>query len=130
MDPEFLQFYSAYPRHEARKDAYKAWQQTKDVRPPLPELLDAIKRAIVGNNWTPDRKQFVPLPATWLRGERWTDEFEVNLPTAQQIEQASRHWSETAAGIEAKGKELGMRPDQFEHFPAFKSAVMAAAREH
>jgi len=45
----------------------------------------------------------------------------------------SQMWStknrgtETASGIEAKGKELGIFPDQFPSFPHFKTAVMRAA---
>jgi len=33
-------------------------------------------------------------------------------------------WHETASGIEAKGKELGLEPSQFDHWQAFKVAVM------
>jgi hypothetical protein len=33
-------------------------------------------------------------------------------------------WHETASGIEAKGKELGITPNQFASWPEFKQAVM------
>jgi hypothetical protein len=33
-------------------------------------------------------------------------------------------WHETASGIEAKGKELGLDPSQFKTFPEFRAAVM------
>ena len=36
-------------------------------------------------------------------------------------------WHETASGIEAKGKELGIDPADFESFPHFKIAIMRAA---
>jgi len=66
----FDNFWLLYPRHEAKKDASKAWSQT-----PTADHLTAMT-AIV--NW---RRIFllrethhIPLAATWLRGERYFDE--------------------------------------------------------
>lgn len=36
-------------------------------------------------------------------------------------------WKKTSTGIEAKGKELGLKPSDFEHFPAFKAEVFKRA---
>lgn len=68
----FLGFYNRYPRREARKDAEKAWGQMRIT----PETEDAIHAAL---DWQiplyeQREKHFIPLPATYLRGERWTDE--------------------------------------------------------
>jgi hypothetical protein len=68
----FLGFYNRYPRKEARKDAEKAWGQAKVT----PEIEDAIHKAL---DWQiplyeQREKHFIPLPASYLRGERWTDE--------------------------------------------------------
>ena len=66
----FDNFWLLYPRHEARKDASKAWSQT-----PPQDHLTAIE-AIV--NWRRifllRETQHIPLAATWLRGERYFDE--------------------------------------------------------
>ena len=64
--------------------------------------------------------QFIPYPATWLRGERWEDELVVVLPDVVN----EKPWHETASGIEAKGRELGLDPSQFDTWPAFKVAVL------
>lgn len=69
-DGEFTDFYAAYPRKEARRDAARAWTQTAAARPPLAELLATIGRQRPG--WTDPK--YIPLPATWLRGHRWLDE--------------------------------------------------------
>ena len=79
---EFSAFWAAYPRREARKDALKAWQQTAAVRPPVAEIIRVIRVAIRVLDWTPDRRRFIPLPATWLRGERWNDELEAPIATS------------------------------------------------
>lgn len=67
----FEQFYASYPRREARKDAEKAWRQVNGDK-----HINAILAAL---QWqVPDymsrERHFRPLPATYLRGERWTDE--------------------------------------------------------
>jgi hypothetical protein len=95
--PEFLCFYETYPRHESKRDAWKAWGQTTKSRPPTDELVAILRRQIISNNWIPERREFTPLPATYLRGERWTDEIKL-METAQtrmQVEDKLRHKIET-----------------------------------
>ena len=120
---DFDQFWAAYPKKVAKADARKAWAQTKDLRPALPVLLNAIQANCKTESWMKQGGTFIPYPATWLRGERWDDELEVKLPDVVN----EKPWHETATGIEAKGKELGIDPADFESFPHFKIAVMRAA---
>jgi hypothetical protein len=119
----FDEFWKAYPKKVAKADARKAWLQTKDVRPELTYLLSAIQAHCKTEQWMRNAGAFIPYPATWLRGERWDDELEVKLPDVVN----ERPWHETASGIEAKGRELGLDPSQFDSFPAFKVAVMRQA---
>ena len=65
----FELFYSAYPRKQAKKDAQKAWKQIKN--PPLEMMLSTLAWQKKTKQW---QDGFIPLPATWLRGERWLDE--------------------------------------------------------
>lgn len=53
--------------------------QTEKIRPPLPELLKAVYAARASKGWRKEDGEFIPHPATWLRGERWEDQHEVNL---------------------------------------------------
>lgn len=68
--PSFEDFWVLYPRHEAKKDARKAWERVDAAR--HVEILTALAA------WRPyllaRESSFIPLPATWLRGERWEDE--------------------------------------------------------
>ena len=120
---EFEEFWKHYPRKVAKADARKAWQQTKNVRPELTMLISAIKAHCKTEQWMRNSGAFIPYPATWLRGERWEDELTIVLPDVVN----EKPWHETASGIEAKGKELGLDPSQFDSFPAFKVAVMRQA---
>jgi hypothetical protein len=119
----FDEFWENYPKKVAKADARKAWQQTKNVRPELTMLISAIKAHCKTEQWMRNSGAFIPYPATWLRGERWEDELTIVLPDVVN----EKPWHETASGIEAKGKELGLDPFQFDSFPAFKVAVMRQA---
>ena len=120
---DFEEFWKVWPKRCAKADARKAWAQTKDIRPELTNLLNAVKAACKTEAWMKDGGKYIPHPATWLRGERWEDELEVKLPNVIN----DKLWHDTATGIELKGKELGLDPSQFESFPHFKVAVMRAA---
>lgn len=122
-DKEFDIFWAAYPKKVAKADARKAWAQTKDIRPEVTTVIKAITDACKTEQWMRGGGQFIPYPATWLRGERWDDIHEVTLPDVIN----EKPWHETASGIEAKGRELGLEPSQFQSFPHFKIAVMRAA---
>lgn len=71
----FARFWSAYPKHEAKKDAIKAWNALKpsdDLRNTI--IADLEKRLASGGAWYKAERKFIPLPATYLRGARWEDE--------------------------------------------------------
>ena len=71
---DFDLFWEVYPKHKAKLDAMKAWRQTEKIRPCIEEILAAIQEQQRSNDWIKDGGQFVPLPASWLRGGRWLDE--------------------------------------------------------
>lgn len=70
----FERFYAAYPRKVGRPGAQKAFAKCE----PTPELVDQMLVAITAQakalNWSKERLQYVPHPATWLNNERWLDE--------------------------------------------------------
>jgi DNA-binding MarR family transcriptional regulator len=67
----FEAFWAAYPKKEGRKDAEAAWAK---VDAPLAVLLAAVAARAKTEDWMKAKGQFVPLPATYLRGKRWEDE--------------------------------------------------------
>src|SRR4051812_24689767 len=66
----FDQFWELYPRKVGQGQARQAWAGAVR-KAPARQILDALEAATFDAN-----PRFVPYPATWLTGERWTDEVE------------------------------------------------------
>jgi hypothetical protein len=117
---DFDLFWKAYPKKVAKADARKAWEQTKSIRPDVKTVIEAVQNACKTEQWMRGNGQFIPYAATWLRGERWEDEFEVKLPGVIN----EKPWHETWAGIVAKGREHGIYEESFSHPQSFKAEVI------
>lgn len=106
----FSGFWDRWPRKHAKKDATKAWQKLN----PDHALEEKIHAAL---DWQipifeQREPQYIPLAATWLRGERWEDEppkptmpktisRTTVVPMAlQQMDAASRIRSLVATGMD------------------------------
>jgi hypothetical protein len=70
-EPEgFAAFWAAYPKKDARKDALRAYRALAPSAGLQATMLAAIAIHQSGRQW---RDGFIPLAATWVRGERWSD---------------------------------------------------------
>lgn len=67
----FELFYARYPRRQGRQDAAKAAKAVERMPGVSFAMVDAGLSRLIDSDPDP---QFVPLPATWLRGRRWEDE--------------------------------------------------------
>ena len=85
----FEQFWKIYPRKVAKANALKAWHQV-DGDSSLAGILDAVKKSTPG--WLEGEAKFIPHAATWLRGERWTDEVEAKTKD-QLTPDDAEYWS-------------------------------------
>lgn len=69
----FEVFWQAYPRREARDDAWRAFSR---LNPDL-QLMDWICKAIVAqrasDGWQRDGGRWIPFAGNWLKGRRWRD---------------------------------------------------------
>jgi hypothetical protein len=74
VEDAFAQFWSIYPRRVARKDALKAWAQLNPDAATVQAILDALAWQVKQEQWRRDDGAYVPYAATYLRGERWTDD--------------------------------------------------------
>jgi hypothetical protein len=70
----FDTFWAVYPRRQAKADARKAWERLNPSPDLLAKILAALDWQTQSQAWLKEDGQFVPLPATWIRGERWEDE--------------------------------------------------------
>ncbi len=99
MGATFDDFWLLYPRRVARRDAMKAWAQMTAA-----EQMAAVVAMVDWRRvWATKDKEFLPYPATWLRGGRWEDE----LPETDGQSSAAH----VAATLPAAGERVAM-PDK------------------
>lgn len=70
----FMEFWQAYPNRKAKLDAMKAYGQARKSASAA-DILAGVLRYVRGKPEYADWK----LPAGWLRGGRWMDEYDVPL---------------------------------------------------
>lgn len=87
-DARFARFWSAYPKKVAKADAYKAWNKLTPDEALTDRIVAAVNTATGTEAWRKDDGQFIPHPATFLRGRRFDDE--VVPPVASGIANRSR----------------------------------------
>jgi len=75
----FNLFWTIYPKRVGKKDATKAWNQIKPDDAKVQIIIQGVERLKKSEQWTRNGGQYIPNPATFLRGERWDDE-----PTTRQ----------------------------------------------
>jgi hypothetical protein len=127
----FDRFWQAYPRKAAKVDAERAFRKLNADEAMLDELLAAIAAQSQWDLWREEGGKFIPLPATWLNGKRWTDQPPVKAASeagAVSIAAAAEWWK-SASGIEAKAAELGVQHKAGEDFFRFKVRVLKRAGE-
>lgn len=73
VPPGFDRFWSNYPRRVGKKDAIKAWRKANPDESLVDLIVASVERWKRSDQWTKDKGQFIPYPATFLRGERWND---------------------------------------------------------
>lgn len=114
---EFETFWAAFPRKEAKKDAMKAWAQMT-----AEQKFAAVQSIPIHVQfWTLSgrSRNYIPMPATWLRGERWTDE----LAMPEPIE--DNDWMKSAAGIERMAAKVGIQARPGENHFDLKARILA-----
>ena len=67
-EDEFVRFWASYPRKLDKGHARKAWKLARHKA-----TADAIINGVTRCQFSDDPK-YRPLAATWLNGERWTDD--------------------------------------------------------
>jgi len=71
----FCAFWNAYPRKVDKKRALKVWEKLNPDKDLLEEVLSALEVQKQSEQWKKDGGQFIPYPSSWLRQERWEDEY-------------------------------------------------------
>lgn len=66
-------FWEAYPKKVAKQEAIKAWKSLKPDGLLLGKIINGIERWKTSDQWQRENGQYIPYPASWLRGKRWED---------------------------------------------------------
>lgn len=111
---KFKDFWTNYPRKENKKKAETAFNRLNKTNQDL-AIVDCKTR------YAGKEKQFIPIPTTYLHGERWNDERDADNGVAE------KPWHETAKGISEMGVTHNIFEQDYEHFQTFKHAVYKAA---
>lgn len=81
-------------------------------------MMQALGRQKASADWQKDGGQYIPLPTTWLNGERWEDVEQVEVqppasgpvvPTQESIDKRNQ---ENAAQLKANHEEMLRRMEQ------------------
>ncbi len=70
----FKEFWTAWPNKVAKKEAVKAWKTLKPTSSLADRILVDVAARSKSKKWLKDGGQFIPHPATYLRGARWEDQ--------------------------------------------------------
>lgn len=80
----FNDFWRIYPKKVGKDAAWNAWKKRRPSAETTATVLAALAWQVKQPQWTKDRGQYVPNPATWINRGQWQDE----PPT----EQRSAEW--------------------------------------
>ena len=67
-------FWLSYPKKRAKGDAMKAWYRLELTDELIKKIHESLENQKKHPDWIKDDGQFIPYPASWLNGQRWSDE--------------------------------------------------------
>lgn len=74
IPPLFVDFWKAYPKHQDKQNALKAFKKLNPDQALVDQMIKSINAWKQSDQWTKDGGQYIPMPTTWLNGRRWEDE--------------------------------------------------------
>lgn len=72
LEPSFLEFWEIYPRKEGKKPCFTKWLTIDPDEALFAKIIDSVTRYKLTYQWS--RKEFIPMPLTYLNQERWDNE--------------------------------------------------------
>jgi hypothetical protein len=112
----FAVFYGLYPRKMARKDAEKAWRSmTADEQE---KAIEALPQHLKYWKIKETAKDYIPYPASWLRGGRYFDELDI-----EPLKKPELPFYATEELTMKKAQEVGVTPYAGEGWQALRSRI-------
>ncbi len=75
---KFVDWYKSYPKKVAKQAALRAFEKATNNGIDIEKLTDGLYRYNSYLAKNPEKKQFIPNPATWLNAGQWDDEYPVS----------------------------------------------------
>ena len=73
----FETFYKEYPKKVSKQKTLQWFMKHKPDEELFNKMMSSLKKQKQTQNWLKDNGQYIPYPTTWLNGERWEDEVDV-----------------------------------------------------
>ena len=73
----FESFWEIYPKHQDKKKAKQKFLKACTNEKEYKAIMDGLRNILP--IWAKKDTKYIPMPTTWLNGERWNDEVNVNL---------------------------------------------------
>ena len=73
----FESFWEIYPKHQDKKKAKQKFLKLCTNEKEYKAIMDGLRNVLPV--WAKKGTKYIPMPTTWLNGERWNDEVNVNL---------------------------------------------------
>jgi 5-methylcytosine-specific restriction endonuclease McrA len=84
-DPSFIQFWNAYPRRQAKYEAFKEWQRISPSCELQRQIMGSLEKWKKSRQWQADNGAYIPFPGKWLGKQRWLDEPDIQMQAQTAI---------------------------------------------
>lgn len=92
ISPLFADFWKAYPKHQDKQGALKAFEKLKPDQDLVDQMITSINAWKQSDQWTKDGGQYIPMPTTWLNRRRWEDEMpQTSMQRPGKVVSAARY---------------------------------------
>lgn len=73
----FESFWEIYPKHQDKKKAKQKFLKLCTDEKKYQEIMDGLRNVLPV--WAKKDTKYIPMPTTWLNGERWNDEVDLHM---------------------------------------------------
>lgn len=73
----FESFWEIYPKHQDKKKAKQKFLKLCTDKKKYQEIMQGLRNVLPV--WAKKDNKYIPMPTTWLNGERWNDEVDLHM---------------------------------------------------
>ena len=73
----FESFWEIYPKHQDKKKAKQKFLKLCTTEKEYKAIMDGLRNVLPV--WAKKDNKYIPMPTTWLNGERWNDEVDLHM---------------------------------------------------